>query len=338
MEIPVALAFLAVSFVIILAGAELFTNGIEWLGERLGLGQGMVGSVLAAVGTALPETLIPIIAILFTATPAAQEIGIGAILGAPFMLSTAAMFVTGTAVVFYQRRRRRSASLNVDKVILGRDLRYFLVIYAVALVMGIPGLPRPDIVKFGVGALFLVGYALYVYRTSRDPKTGHGEELSPLYFARLLRSDRLLFILAQVVVSLVAIVVGARLFVTQIETLAHAAQLPALLLSLVIAPLATELPEKFNSVIWIRQRKDTLALGNISGAMVFQSSVPVTVGLWFTPWILDQFSLASGVIAIGAGLLMQLYLRTASALSGRELMTLGVFYAGFILYITAFPH
>ena len=59
------LLVLALSFVIILLGAELFTNGIEWFGRKLELAEGAVGSVLAAVGTALPETMIPIIAIGF---------------------------------------------------------------------------------------------------------------------------------------------------------------------------------------------------------------------------------------------------------------------------------
>ena len=48
-------AGLLVTFVVILIGAELFTNGIEWAGHRLKLAEGAVGSLLAAVGTALPE-------------------------------------------------------------------------------------------------------------------------------------------------------------------------------------------------------------------------------------------------------------------------------------------
>jgi cation:H+ antiporter len=52
------------SFAIVLSGAELFTNGIEWLGRRIALGEGAVGSLLAAVATALPETLIPIVAVI----------------------------------------------------------------------------------------------------------------------------------------------------------------------------------------------------------------------------------------------------------------------------------
>src|ERR671910_2055394 len=90
---------------IILLGAELFTNGIEWFGRKLELAEGAVGSVLAAVGTALPETMIPIIAILFSTGEHSEEIGIGAILGAPFMLATLAMFVTGVAVMVQARKR-----------------------------------------------------------------------------------------------------------------------------------------------------------------------------------------------------------------------------------------
>ena len=98
------------SLAVILIAAELFTNGIEWFGHKLNLAEGAVGSVLAAVATAMPETLIPVIAILgpvlFGGDPeTSHAIGIGAILGAPFMLSTLAMFVTGVAVLAFSRSR-----------------------------------------------------------------------------------------------------------------------------------------------------------------------------------------------------------------------------------------
>src|SRR3954453_8988459 len=104
---------LAIAFVVILLGAELFTNGIEWFGKKLELAEGAVGSVLAAVGTALPETIIPFIAILFSGNASANEVGIGAILGAPFMLSTLVMFVTGVAVILVARRKRPTDEMPV---------------------------------------------------------------------------------------------------------------------------------------------------------------------------------------------------------------------------------
>src|SRR5712671_4159706 len=113
---------LIVSFGIILLGAELFTNGIEWFGHKMGLGEGAVGSVLAAVGTALPETTIPVVAILFTSDVHSSDVGIGAILGAPFMLSTLAFGVTGLVVIAQRRRRVGGETLAVDRSVMGVDV------------------------------------------------------------------------------------------------------------------------------------------------------------------------------------------------------------------------
>jgi cation:H+ antiporter len=338
MQLLADLLVLVVAFVVILAGAELFTNGIEWLGERLGLSEGMVGSVLAAVGTALPETMIPIIAIIFVGTAASEEVGIGAILGAPFMLSTAAMFVTGVAVLTFARGGRRKRHLTINQVVVARDLTFFLAMYVIAIVLGLPFFEKPLWLRIVAGIALVSAYVLYVKQTASDPRTESQEGKSPLYFQRRLDTPKTRAILLQVFVALAAIIFGANLFVDQIGNFATILGVPPLVLSLIIAPLATELPEKFNSVIWIRQRKDTLAMGNISGAMVFQSCIPVTVGLWFTPWVLNEFAIASAAIAIGAGVLLQIFLRTGGAISGRELTSLGFFYAAFIVYVVMFPH
>lgn len=106
----------------ILIGAELFTNGVEWFGSRLGLSEGAVGNLLAAVGTALPESIIPLVAFL-GGEPAAMHIGIGAILGAPFMLGTLAMFVTGFSA--WLLRGRKNTVLQVEAGVICRDLRVF---------------------------------------------------------------------------------------------------------------------------------------------------------------------------------------------------------------------
>jgi cation:H+ antiporter len=102
--------FLGASLVVILIGAKFFTNGVEWLGVRLGLARGAVGSVLAAIGTALPETMIPLVAILMGHGQASQDIGVGAILGAPFMLGTVGFMLAGMMTILLIRRRRRAVT------------------------------------------------------------------------------------------------------------------------------------------------------------------------------------------------------------------------------------
>src|SRR5918999_1687691 len=157
---------LLLSAVAIVVAAALFVNAVEMLGDRLNLGEGAVGSVLAAVGTALPETMIPVVALvaaLFTGASTASEIGVGAILGAPFLLATLAMFVAGVAVLVYRRRRESGDTVTVDEGTAKRDLLYFLVFYSLGAAAGI--LPLPFYVKVALAILLVVAYPLYDRQT-----------------------------------------------------------------------------------------------------------------------------------------------------------------------------
>jgi len=295
--LPVFLEF-ALALGAIVVAASLFTNAVEILGGRLNLGQGAVGSVLAAVGTALPETMIPVVAILAAVfagrdLETAGEIGIGAILGAPFMLATLAMFVVGFSALVFRNRREHGAeircgevtadefpwckapgkSVNIDADTIGRDIVFFVIFFAAA---GVVELLYS--LKVALALLLVVAYALYVRRTLH---TGAALEEVPerLTLWRRNSPPPSWAIVGQALIALILIVVGAQIFVDAVEHAAGSAGLPAGLVALVLAPLATELPEKINSVIWVRDSKDTLALGNITGAMVFQSTVPVTFGV-----------------------------------------------------------
>ncbi len=338
---------LLVSLVVILVGAELFTNGVEWFGHRLNLAEGAVGSVLAAVGTALPETIIPIIAIVFTQSASADEVGVGAILGAPFMLATLAMFVTGAAIFAFRRRRATGTEARVDLGLLGRDARAFLVTYAIAI--GAAFLPppfRPYLWLVAIGLLVL--YALYVRSHLREERDADLEDPEPLRLHRLdpvgrrapEEPPRLWVVALQVVVALTCIIVGAAFFVGAVDRIAVGLGVDPTLLALVIAPIATELPEKLNSVIWVRQGKDNLALGNITGAMVFQSAIPPSVALVFAPedWTIGEgnaiafLSAGIAVLSLGAIVLPALARRR---LTGSSLLVGGAFYLVYLGVVIA---
>jgi cation:H+ antiporter len=334
--LALALALVLVSLIIILIAAELFTNAVEWFGQRMGLAEGAVGSVLAAVGTALPETMIPIIAILVVGTEDANEIGIGAILGAPFLLSTAAFAVTGLGVIGFQQRRSNGTNMHVDSQVIRRDIGYFFAVYVFAIAASfIP----VDTAKQLVAGILLALYGLYLYRTfsHEGDSVSEGEELlSPLRFHKLAgghSSPPTALIILQLLVALGMIIGGAQIFVTNLETVAHDLGVPALALALVIAPLATELPEKFNSIIWVRQGKDTLAMGNISGAMVFQSCIPVAVGVTFTDWELTETALVSAVIALASTAVVYFSIMRRGYLSSFVLARAGLLWIGFVVYV-----
>lgn len=336
---------LAAALGVILLGAELFTNGIEWVGEGFGLSEGAVGSVLAAVGTALPETLLPLVAIL-GGQSSGEDIGIGAILGAPFMLTTLAMVVIAVTVLTSARGGRRSTDLAFDRGVIRQDLGYFLIMYALAMVAGLIDRKAVD---YALVIALLVGYGYYVRRHFQAPSGTEvteqvGSEIRPLYLwggLRRLRSGLPIWSVdastaapfVQVAIALGLIIGGAELFIGAVANIADVFSVSPLAFSLLVAPLATELPEKFNSVLWIRRRKDTLALGNMTGAMVFQSSFPVTIGLLLTPWKLDGVALVAALIALAAGAVLWLQVRFLGRLSGRMLLLQGVFYVGYVAYV-----
>lgn len=322
---------------VILIGCELFTNGIEWLGVKLGLAETATGSVLAAVGTALPETVVPIVAILFAAPGAGSEIAEGAILGAPFMLATLAMLVGGITILIAFRKGRRSANLCISQEHLSLDVRSFLLAYTFAVLaalflQGSGGTTR--ILRYVIAIFLIILYVLYVRKMIKDTSK-RCEEPESLYFTRALsdvskKQPSTMMVMLQVVASLGMIIVGARIFVGGIEAVSAEFGISNIILAFLIAPIATELPEKFNSVIWYWRSKDTLALGNITGAMVFQSSIPVSIGIVFTDWVLAPINIASMAFAMIAIMLIYFEMRAFKALSYKSLIFSGTFY---VLYI-----
>lgn len=326
-------AWLIISLGLILVGAELFVNGVEWLGKKLNLSEGAVGSVLAAVGTALPETIIPVIAILFGSGEQGHAIGIGAILGAPLMLSTLAMFVTGVAVIVFRRRRTLGTKVVADYSTMSRDLGFFIVIFTIAIITGfIP--PYLRLLQLVIATGMFFSYCVYVYIMIKEERDLESEsDLAPCYFARNFDTPPMLLVLLQVIAALIIIIFSAKLFVVEVTALAALYAVPAFVLSLVIAPIATELPEKFNSVLWISREKDTMALGNITGAMVFQSSMIPALGIFLTKWQLTTGAFMSASLALASSIIIYLELKRRQHISAPILMLGGIFYTLFLIGI-----
>jgi len=325
---------LVISFAVILAGALLFTNAVEWLGHRLELGEGAVGSLLAAVGTAMPETLIAIVALVGGAE-GADDVAIGAIVGAPFLLATLAMGLVGLFAYLYRRRRRQGIELRAHVPTLDRDLAFFLAFFSLGLALG---WGAPAELRIPVGVAFFASYAVYIWRTLlRGGEVQAEETLNPLIMERR-RGRRELpaalpLAILQFLVGLGAMVGGAHLFVEELLHVAEDIGVEALVLALILAPLATELPEKVNSFFWVREGKDSLALGNITGAMVFQSTIPVGIGLIFTDWELSTNAMVSIGLGLTGGVLAYWALRLRGRFDLAPVIAWFVLYAAFIVVV-----
>jgi len=281
-------ALLLGSAVAIYLACELFVNAVEHLGRLLRVGTLAIGTVLAAVGTALPESLVTGVAVTLGDE---DEIGVGAALGGPLVLATVAYGVVGVVLLVTRQRMPR-----VDTSRLARDQALFLAVFALEVALGVTAFAW----KPWLGLLFFAGYAAYVVRELRSTSHDADElEVEPL---RLSRSDDpgLGPVLVQSLGALAVVFAASQLFVSQLSWAGGALGLRPAVVALLLAPVATELPEVMSAVIWVRQGKAQLALANISGSMMVQVTVPSGLGLLFTSWELRGPLLLSVLVTAAA--------------------------------------
>jgi cation:H+ antiporter len=283
---------------------------------------------LAAFGTALPESVVTFVAVVFGATPAAKDIGVGAALGGPLVLATISYGLTGCAILLFRRRRSQGTELLVDARRLSRDQMAFLAIFVFKVALGFLMFPGKPLTGF----LFLAAYAIYFWSELRQQSDAEEGTLEPLRFRPRTPNPSAAWVFLQTGLALVAVFVGSQVFVGQLEQLATALGVPGHIMALLLSPVATELPETMNALIWVRQGKERLALANISGAMMIQATVPSALGLFFTPWSFDApLALAAGVATLAIVYLI-LLLRQSRLTAGKLAFAL----VGYVAFATAF--
>jgi cation:H+ antiporter len=328
--------------VAIYLACEWFVNAVEWLGARLKVGPLAVGTILAAAGTALPESVVTLVAVLFGGKNHGDDIGVGAALGGPLVVGTIAYAVTGV-MLLSRRRSQVSARVPVsvpagtapepapapldgsDMRRLARDQTWFLAIFVFKVGLGLVAFA----IKPWLGLLFFAAYAVYFWReTGGSGEHAADAELEPLKLQPRRPNPTTSAVVAQTVATLVVIFLASQLFVRQLEWAGPAMGLSPVVVALLLSPVATELPEVMNAIIWVRQGKTPLALANISGAMMIQATVPSGIGLLGTAWHFDTPLVLAGVATMASVIYLLVLFRTGRATPGR-LTVAAVFYGLF---------
>lgn len=332
----IATGLMLIALLLVFVAAELFTNALEFIGERLGVSEGVTGSIFAAVGTAMPETIVPIVAIL--AGGASEEInhavGMGAILGAPFMLATLSLGLVGW---FAGRKRGWHDTLAPEASGLKRDLTVFMI--GLFLIIASGQMPASwQHARFAIAAALCLIYFLHLLRTIQASRAlvaeGHGTEAGNGLHAGRLMPEQMRTAMLQLAIAMAVLIQGARMFVNGAEELSVGLGISAFVVSLLVIPIATELPEKINSILWVRRGKDTLAFGNITGAMAFQGTIIPALGMLLMPWHIHLTSHA------GVSLLLTLFgvvwlgwLKATGRLTPARLLANAGLYLIFTIYV-----
>jgi cation:H+ antiporter len=334
--------------VVIYLACEWFVNAVEWLGVQLKFGPIAVGTILAAAGTALPESVVTLVAVLFGSEEHGSDIGVGAAMGGPLVVGTVAYGVTGAMILWRYRKKRQLALAavggpaspddtegqpagsgadldTVDTRRLARDQSWFLAIFVVKVALGLVAFAW----KPWLGVLFFLAYAVYFWHETRSgDDQASGDDLEPLKFQPKRPVPSKLAVWLQTLVTLGIVFAASQVFVQQLEWAGPALGLPSVVVALLLSPIATELPEIMNAIIWVRQGKTQLAVANISGAMMIQATVPSGLGLLFTPWHFTTPPLLAGLATVASVAYLLWVMRSGRITGGRLLLAAG-FYVAF---------
>lgn len=316
----------------------LFTNAIEHLGNNLKLSSNATGSILAAIGTGFPETVVPLVAIFGAIffnleINTAQEIAQGAIIGSPFMLGTLSLFFLGvTLCVLLRLKKRNNQELSINHQDILRNIKYFLFAYTIAICASFFEYK----IKVFIILFLIFLYLIYVYRTIKLAKDSDvKEEIESLIFSKFFKRNNKTIIYFQIFISLLFLIIFSHVFVNEITFFSNYFSISPTILSLIITPFATELPECVNSIIWVKNSKDNLAIANILGAMVFQTMVPFSIGITLTSWKISQDLFINIILILSCMSIFGLHVLQTKKINFKILIFCGIFYLAylFILFV-----
>jgi cation:H+ antiporter len=325
--------YLLAAAAIIYFACDYFVNAVEWLGRSLHFNATAIGSVLAALGTALPESAITGMAVVLGRSAHEKDVGVGAAMGGPLVLATLAYAVVGVGLLYSRRQAPQGDPyVHVNNGRLAHDQASFLFAFVAKVTLGVTAFAY----KPYTAILFLAYYAFYVWRELANDDDGaeneQEEPLEPLRFRPKDVAPSWLWSGGQMLVMLIIIAGASHVFVAQLEAVGRLFELSPHLVALVLSPVATELPEIMNASIWVRQGKERLALANISGSMMIQATVPSALGIYFTPWQFDRPLLIAGIVTTVAIAYLGWHFRRGPL---RPQVLLGglPLYAGFVIYL-----
>ena len=205
-----------------------------------------------------------------------------------------------------------------------REYKYFVSAYPIAIF-----LPWKNISIF----ILILIYSLYVYRTILKSRIACCEcECEELYFSKLKLNPTFTLIF-QLSLSLIILILSSHYFVNEIKLFSNILNISPAILALIITPFATELPEIINSIIWLKQGKDVLAISNILGAIVFQTTILFSLGIFLTSWELTTILYLNIFTSLICAIFLISTILFIKKINRLLLFTCGIFYFAYMFCI-----
>ncbi len=311
--------YIIAGFFSVLIGGWLFTNAMEYISHRYGIGASFVGAVLSPILTSLPELMVFLVALLIYGGVSGEDVAVGTVIGEPFVVSTIVYpMIFIIAIIGFYLRYRSDVVLEVDKVLV---TPFIVVVVFFPPTVLLPAFINSLQVRLVIAVLLLAIYLSYIY-IMRAKQGLAIEDYEGLYVLRIVRISRLwewLLLMTQLAVSVALLFMGSRAMVAGgIIELSRNSMLDVMGLSIIIVPTATVLPESITAAIWtLRGGRDTMAVAALIGEKVLYSTVYPAIALIVTRWSLSIEALLSVIVVEAISSAMLYHVVRGEAYLGR---------------------
>jgi len=291
-----------VSLIIVVKAADSAIRYSSNLADSLHLSKHVVGFLLIAGISVMPETLIAI----QSAIQGIPSFGVGTLFGSN---------VADLSLVFAVTLLFAGKGLKVESKILKDQYWYFLGL-AVPLILGYNGYYS----RWEGVLMVLTGILFYIHALKRDrPEIKKVQaEFSYKSFFLLLTSMALLL-------------VGSHFTVTAGVAVANAMQISPVLVGMVVVGVGTTLPELIFSIKAAKHHLDSLALGDVLGTVMTDATLVMGVVALIHPFEFDQRLVhLTGLYMLFGAVLLFYFMQSERVLQKKEGIFLFAFYLIFV--------
>lgn len=311
-EILLYVLLLALGFVLLSKGADVFVDGSASVATKAGIPQLVIGLTIVAMGTSAPEAAVSI----SSAIAGSAEIAVGNVVGSNILNVLIILGLSATIV-----------PLAVRKISLVLDIPMVLLATVVLFVLGLFG--SINFIGGIILLLIFIGYMAILFINAKKPKKPGEleEEDAPIKVMPVWKS--IIFI----VLGLGMIVIGSDVTVDSATTLARIFGVSERFIALTIVALGTSLPELFTSVNAAIKGNADIAVGNILGSCIFNILFILGLTSLIIPVPFESKFLIDTIVAFVAVLLVLLFSLKSKKLARWAGIVMLVAYAGYFVYL-----
>jgi cation:H+ antiporter len=240
MQIILWSGLLVAGLFFLLFSSDRFVVSAEVIGLRLNVPAFVLGVLVLAVGTSLPELFTSLIAVLRDSS----EIVSGTVIGSNIanillVLGLAALFASKTSVAFDLKKS---------------DIAFFVGSAVIFVLTAYDGR-----IKAAEGAVLMLGLAVYiVYVLSTNMPSVSDQPGESLIHAVIV-----------LLLSLLGVYAGSEMLVRSITHLSEIAGIPSEVIAASVVAFGTSLPELAVSVAAARRGNIAMSVGNVVGSNIF---------------------------------------------------------------------